>query len=126
MFIDCASKTEYNTVIYHSYSLYEYGKFTHFENLAYFSCLKISNHLHVNIPQGIATIFILCESRTKALYRAIWEKVIELAPALQHNVKFIMGDYEKAAITALSEFFPTAEIHGCWFHFNQVYLQHKS
>ncbi|XP_071652601.1 uncharacterized protein [Temnothorax longispinosus] len=68
---------------------------------------------------GIATIFVLCVSRTKALYRAIWEKIIELAPALQNNVKFIMGDYEKAAIATLSEFFPVAAIHGCWFHFNQ-------
>ncbi|XP_071653199.1 uncharacterized protein [Temnothorax longispinosus] len=72
---------------------------------------------------GIATIFVLCESRTKALYRAIWEKIIELAPALQNNVKFIMGDYEKAAIATLSEFFPVAAIHGCWFHFNQSILR---
>ncbi|XP_071576836.1 uncharacterized protein [Temnothorax nylanderi] len=72
---------------------------------------------------GIATIFVLCESRTKALYRAIWEKLIELAPALQNNVKFIMGDYEKAAIATLSEFFPVAAIHGCWFHFNQSILR---
>lgn len=71
--------------------------------------------------QGIATIFILCESRTKSLYRAIWEKVIKLAPALQNNVKFIMLDYERAAISVLHEFFPAAAIHGCWFHFNQVY-----
>ncbi|XP_071631735.1 uncharacterized protein [Temnothorax longispinosus] len=72
---------------------------------------------------GIATIFVLCESRTKALYRAIWEKIIKLAPALQNNVKFIMGDYEKAAIATLSEFFPVAAIHGCWFHFNQSILR---
>lgn len=82
------------------------------------NCVK--NYVHVNISQGIAAIFVLCESRTKALYRAIWEKVIMLAPALQNNVKFIMGDYEKAAIATLFEFFPAAAIHGCWFHFNQV------
>ncbi|EFN63261.1 hypothetical protein EAG_06974, partial [Camponotus floridanus] len=60
----------------------------------------------------IATVFVLCESRTKVLYRAIWEKVIKLAPALQNNVKFIMVDYEKAAIATLHEFFPVAAIHG--------------
>ncbi|KAM0733653.1 hypothetical protein ACS0PU_013202 [Formica fusca] len=72
---------------------------------------------------GIATVFVLCESRTKVLYRAIWEKVIKLAPMLQNNVKFIMVDYEKAAIAILHEFFPGAAIHGCWFHFNQSILR---
>ncbi|XP_067211197.1 uncharacterized protein [Linepithema humile] len=72
---------------------------------------------------GIATVFILCESRTKNLYRAIWKKVIKLAPALQNNVKFIMLDYERAAISILHEFFPAAAIHGCWFHFNQAILR---
>lgn len=52
----------------------------------------------------------------------MWKKVIELAPALQEHVKFIMTDYEKAAVAALHEFFPTAAIHGCWFHYNQVRL----
>ncbi|KAM0727843.1 hypothetical protein ACS0PU_012516 [Formica fusca] len=56
------------------------------------------------IFSGIATVFVLCESRTKVLYRAIWKKIIKLAPMLQNNVKFIMVDYEKAAIATLQNF----------------------
>lgn len=67
----------------------------------------IYNYLHViYILQGIATVFVLCESRTKDLYRAIWEKIIQLVPMLQNNVKFITVDYERAAIDILHEFFP--------------------
>lgn len=65
-------------------------------------------------------IFILCESRSSNMYRAIWNKIIELAPMLQQNVKFIMSDYEMAAMKVVNEQFPAAEAHGCWFHYNQV------
>lgn len=54
------------------------------------------------------------------MYRAIWNRITELAPVLQQNLKFIMSDYEMAAMKMLNEQFPTAEIHGCWFHYNQV------
>ena len=65
---------------------------------------------------------MLCETRSASLYKAMWDKIISLAPAISRNVKFIMTDYEKAAISAMSEKFPTAAIHGCWFHYTQVYL----
>lgn len=51
----------------------------------------------------------------------MWEKLVSLAPGLQKNLKFIMADYEKAAISAMSEQFPMATINGCWFHYSQVY-----
>lgn len=65
-------------------------------------------------------IFILCESRSSNMYRAIWNKILELVPMLQHNVKFIMSDYETAAMKVINEQFPAAAAHGCWFHYNQV------
>lgn len=65
-------------------------------------------------------IFILCESRSSNMYRAIWDEIIELVPMLQHNTKFIMSDYEMAAMKVINEYFPAAEAHGCWFHYNQV------
>ncbi|XP_067208655.1 uncharacterized protein [Linepithema humile] len=73
---------------------------------------------------GIAMIFILCESRSSNMYRAIWNKILELVPMLQHNVKFIMSDYETAAMKVINEQFPAAAAHGCWFHYNQALLRH--
>lgn len=65
---------------------------------------------------------MLCEVRSVSLYKAMWEKIVSLAPGMQQNVKIIMADYEKAALSAMSQQFPTASIHGCWFHYTQVYL----
>lgn len=66
-------------------------------------------------------VFILCEARTTALYEKIWSKLIDLVPnLLVHNIKFIMTDYEWAAMSAMEKYFPNATIHGCWFHLNQV------
>ncbi|XP_011859287.1 PREDICTED: baculoviral IAP repeat-containing protein 3-like [Vollenhovia emeryi] len=50
----------------------------------------------------------------------MWEKIVSLAPGLSENLKFIMSDYEKAAITVMNEQFPVASIHGCWFHYSQA------
>jgi len=52
----------------------------------------------------------------------MWEKIVSLVPDLSKNLKFIMTDYEKAAITIMNQQFPAASIHGCWFHYSQVYL----
>lgn len=70
--------------------------------------------------QAVGTMFCLCEARTSVTYESIWLKILELAPRLKTNVKFIMSDYEMAAIKVLEKLFPNASIHGCWFHFNQV------
>lgn len=56
------------------------------------------------------------------MYNAIWKKIKELAPDFQKNLHFIMSDYEAAAISSMNENFPQSKIHGCWFHFNQVYF----
>ncbi|XP_071579821.1 uncharacterized protein [Temnothorax nylanderi] len=73
--------------------------------------------------KAVGTVFCLCEARTSALYESIWLKVLELAPGLKTSVKFIMSDYEAAAIKVLEKLFPDANIHGCWFHYNQAVLR---
>ncbi|XP_070518816.1 uncharacterized protein [Cardiocondyla obscurior] len=75
---------------------------------------------HMNT--GIATVYMLCDVRTTALYDALWNKIVQLAPQLEQNVKFIMSDFETAAVQSLSKKFPTANLTGCWFHFNQVVI----
>lgn len=55
------------------------------------------------------------------MYDALWEKIIQMVPQLKENVKFIMSDFEMAAVKSLSTKFPRAKLTGCWFHFNQVY-----
>ncbi|XP_067213475.1 uncharacterized protein [Linepithema humile] len=72
----------------------------------------------------IAVALILCEACTTALYEIIWSKLIDLVPNLLVNIKFIMTDYEWAAMSAMEKYFPNATIYGCWFHLNQA-LQKK-
>ncbi|KAM0734152.1 hypothetical protein ACS0PU_012517 [Formica fusca] len=81
--------------------------------------------IHIRyMDKVLAVIFVLCEARTTALYEKIWSKVIEFVPNLLMNIKFIMTDYECAAMSAMEKYFPNATIHGCWFHLNQA-LQRK-
>ncbi|XP_070519757.1 uncharacterized protein [Cardiocondyla obscurior] len=82
-----------------------------------------TRYINAYMLQGIAVVFILCESRSSNMYRAVWNKIMKLAPTLKQNVKFIMTDYEIAAMNVLSEQFPAAEAHGCWFHYNQALLR---
>ncbi|XP_076660061.1 uncharacterized protein LOC143363346 [Halictus rubicundus] len=75
------------------------------------------------MDNGIATLLILCEKRTATLYTAIWEKIINIIPNLPNTIKFIMSDYETAAVKTLSKLFPSADMHGCWFHYCQAVLR---
>ncbi|TGZ46497.1 Uncharacterized protein DBV15_11691, partial [Temnothorax longispinosus] len=72
---------------------------------------------------GIATLFILCDVRTTTLYDALWDKITQLVPQLEQNIKFIMSDFETAAVKSLNKKFPNANLTGCWFHFNQAVLR---
>ncbi|XP_071568435.1 uncharacterized protein [Temnothorax nylanderi] len=105
-----------------STELYVDGTFNIVPRVPLMSQLYTIHTRFVNV--GIGMIFVLCESRSSNLYTAIWEKIIELVPTLQQNLKFIMSDYEAAAMKAINKQFPTAEAHGCWFHFNQALLRH--
>ncbi|XP_011876392.1 PREDICTED: uncharacterized protein LOC105566750, partial [Vollenhovia emeryi] len=80
--------------------------------------------VHVRyMNKGIAVLFILCEARTQLVYKSIWKKVIQLAPDLQSNLRFIMCDYERASMNAVHEQFPHASLRGCWFHYYQAVLK---
>ncbi|XP_011865849.1 PREDICTED: uncharacterized protein LOC105560929, partial [Vollenhovia emeryi] len=68
---------------------------------------------------GIATLFILCDVRTTAMYDILWDKIMQLVPQLEQNINFVMSDFEMAAVKSLSTKFPRANLTGCWFHFNQ-------
>ncbi|XP_018358957.1 PREDICTED: uncharacterized protein LOC108758469 [Trachymyrmex cornetzi] len=68
---------------------------------------------------GIGTLFILCDVRTTTMYDALWDKIIQMVPQLKENVKFIMSNFEMAAVKSLSTKFPRVKLTGCWFHFNQ-------
>ncbi|XP_067210206.1 uncharacterized protein [Linepithema humile] len=72
---------------------------------------------------GIATLFILCDVRTITMYDALWDKITQLIPQLEQNIKFIMSDFEMAAVKSLNKKFPRAKLTGCWFHFNQAVLR---
>lgn len=61
--------------------------------------------------QGIAVGFVLCEIRSASLYKAMWKKIILFASGLSENLKCIMSDYKKAAITVTKQQFPAASIH---------------
>ncbi|XP_036141103.1 uncharacterized protein LOC105840333 isoform X3 [Monomorium pharaonis] len=77
--------------------------------------------IHVRYADtDIAVVFVLCEGRSIPLYKGMWEKIISLAPGLKENLKFIMADYEKAALIIMSQQFPAASIHGCWFYYCQA------
>lgn len=55
----------------------------------------------------------------------MWSSLKQLCPDLEKNVKYIVSDYEKAAISSMKKAFPEAEMIGCWFHFCQVRLKKK-
>ena len=59
-------------------------------------------------------VFILMTRKTEELYKAVFEKIIELNP-LFRPVR-VMSDFESAPVNALRMliFFTST---GCWFHF---------
>ncbi|XP_071634796.1 uncharacterized protein [Temnothorax longispinosus] len=95
-----------------------------------FSVLPCKPHIaqlytvHIRyMDTGIATLFVMSDVRTTTLYDALWDKIIELVPQLKQNIKFIMSDFEMAAVKSLNKNFTTAKLTGCWFYFNQAVLR---
>lgn len=84
--------------------------------------VNIFEILDINLLfQGIAVLFILCDTRTTSMYDALWDKITQMVPQLEQNINFIMSDFEMAAVKSLSMKFPKVKLTGCWFHFNQVH-----
>ncbi|XP_071577753.1 uncharacterized protein [Temnothorax nylanderi] len=80
--------------------------------------------IHIRyMDTGIAVLFALCEKRTMNVYNAIWRKLKELRPDALQEVRSVMSDYERAAMTVAREIFPNSRLTGCWFHFNQAVLR---
>ncbi|XP_011860151.1 PREDICTED: uncharacterized protein LOC105557506 isoform X2 [Vollenhovia emeryi] len=104
-----------------STELYVDGTFNIVPRIPLMSQMYSIHTRYMNV--GIGMVFVLCESRSSNMYTAMWKKIMELVPMLQQNVKFIMSDYEVAALKVINEQFPAAEAHGCWFHFNQALLR---
>lgn len=70
--------------------------------------------------QGVGAIYVLTENRKKETYHEMWNGIFELCPNLQQNCKFIMSDYEAAAVNVAKARFPNARVSGCFFHYKQV------
>lgn len=56
--------------------------------------------------------------KTEAAYLAVINKLKELIP--NYAPEIILTDYERALYNSLEAAYPTATVHGCFFHFAQV------
>ncbi|XP_053594375.1 uncharacterized protein LOC128667610 [Microplitis demolitor] len=65
---------------------------------------------------GIPVLFVLCSSRTAAMYTAVWEFIIESAEGIQNHLRCVVTDYKAAIISSIRNSFPLVQIRGCWFH----------
>lgn len=67
-------------------------------------------------------VFALMSSKTTALYKRLLQDIKEycLSQNLEFSPRFILTDFEKAAIRACKDEFDSAQHHGCFFHFGQI------
>ena len=66
----------------------------------------------------IPLIFCIAKNKTEVTYNQIFSTLKERDPSLQPDM--IMIDFERAALNALTQNFPTAVLQGCYFHFGQA------
>lgn len=67
-------------------------------------------------------IWILTTDKSQETYNEIFIEMKKLQPLL--NPTDFTVDFEMAAINAIKENFPMAEIHGCFFHLGQSVWRH--
>ncbi|XP_074113955.1 uncharacterized protein LOC141537015 [Cotesia typhae] len=72
------------------------------------------------LDMGLPALFILCEKRTTAIYEKIWEYILDRSPEMENNLKYVSGDFEKAAISAVRNKMRWVIFRGCWFHFTRA------
>lgn len=79
-------------------------------------------HVLLNETVTIPMVFCIAKDKTEVTYNKIFSTLKEHNPLL--NPASIMIDYERAALNALTQNFPNAEIQGCFFHFGQSIWRH--
>lgn len=58
--------------------------------------------------------------RTTAIYRAIFQRLKQLAPDLENALRTTMSDFEAAIVASIRAEFPNCQVTACDFHFKQV------
>ena len=79
-------------------------------------------HALLNETVTIPLVFCIAKDKTELTYNQIFATLKEHNPSL--NPASIMIDFERAALNALTQNFPNAEIQGCFFHFGQAIWRH--
>ena len=77
--------------------------------------------IHVLLNETVTnpTVFCIAKDKTEVMYNTIFSTLKEHNPLL--NPASIMIDYERAALNALTQNFPNAEIQGCFFTLDKRY-----
>lgn len=66
-------------------------------------------------------VFAICTNKQKVTYKTIFQQIKKQLP--KYRPKKVNVDFELAAINAIAEEFPNAEIQGCNFHFKQSVIR---
>ena len=79
-------------------------------------------HALISNTVTIPLVFCIARNKNEATYDKILTSLKEIDPTL--NPESVMIDFERAAINAIARNFPTAELHGCYFHYGQAIWRH--
>ena len=71
-------------------------------------------------------VYILCFRKNESTYKRIFEHIKTEAESRgwDFEPENIVLDFELAANNVLQVFFPSANIHGCFFHYSQSVWKH--
>lgn len=67
-------------------------------------------------------MYILACDKTQQTYETIFNAVLSLEPNIKP--RYIITDFERAAINAINKYFPESDSRGCFFHFSQSIFRH--
>lgn len=70
----------------------------------------------------VPLVYILAPNKQKKMYEKAFKVISNRVP--QFKPKHIITDFEIGAINAAKSAFPTATMHGCFFHFCQSIWRH--
>jgi hypothetical protein len=79
--------------------------------------------IHFQFVRGInpAALYCLLQNKTRNSYDRVMAVLKQLIPSASPAV--ILTDFEKAAMSAFADTYPTARVTGCYFHLNQAVLR---